>query len=45
MEYKNSRLKPTPQSDRDIFTRDLDGELVDMNDSEFEKIFAVIQNR
>ncbi len=44
MEYKNSRLKPTPQSDRDIFTRDLDGELVDMNDSEFEKIFAVIQN-
>lgn len=44
MDYKNSRLKPTPKSNRDIFTRDLDGELVDMNDTEFDKIFEVIKN-
>ncbi|RDU58910.1 acetyltransferase [Helicobacter sp. MIT 14-3879] len=35
---------PAPSTDRDIFTRDLTGELIDMNDPEFAKILAVIQN-
>ncbi|EAJ2282061.1 sugar O-acetyltransferase [Campylobacter upsaliensis] len=34
----------TPRTNRDIFTRDLDGELVDMNDKDFSQILAVIEN-
>ncbi len=34
--------KATPSTDRDIFTRDLNGELVDMNDPEFDKIKEII---
>ncbi|STQ86832.1 LbetaH domain-containing protein [Helicobacter muridarum] len=36
------RSTPAPRTNRDIFTRDLAGELIDMNDPEFEKIKAVI---
>lgn len=38
------RSTPTPSTNRDIFTRDLEGELVDMNDKEFPKIFDVIMD-
>ncbi|CAM3418003.1 hypothetical protein [Helicobacter labetoulli] len=34
--------KATPSTNRDIFTRDLNGELVDMNDPEFGKIKEII---
>ncbi|TQR34467.1 acetyltransferase [Campylobacter sp. MIT 99-7217] len=34
---------PAPTSNRDIFTRDLEGELVDMNDEDFPQIFDVIK--
>ncbi len=37
------RSTPSPSTNRDIFTRDLEGELVDMNDPECEKILAVIR--
>ncbi|MDE5817278.1 MAG: sugar O-acetyltransferase, partial [Helicobacter sp.] len=36
------RSTPAPTTNRDIFTRDLAGELVDMNDKEFPKILEVI---
>ena len=36
------RSTPTPSTNRDIFTRDLAGELIDMNDPEFAKIKAII---
>ncbi|MDE5591774.1 MAG: sugar O-acetyltransferase [Helicobacter sp.] len=37
-----TRSTPTPNTSRDIFTRDLEGELVDTNDPEFVKILNVI---
>lgn len=36
------RSTPTPSTNRDIFTRDLGGELIDMNDPEFERIKEII---
>ena len=39
---KKATTKATPRTDRDIFTRDLAGELVDMNDPEFDKIKEII---
>lgn len=39
----SARSTPAPTTNRDIFTRDLEGELVDMNDPECEKILAVIR--
>ncbi|WP_416829914.1 hypothetical protein [Helicobacter ganmani] len=36
------RSTPTPSTNRDIFTRDLSGELIDMNDPEFERIKEII---
>lgn len=35
---------PKPPTNRDIFVRDLEGELIDMNDKDFPKILEVIQN-
>lgn len=35
---------PAPSTSRDIFTRDIEGELIDMNDSEFEKLREIIVN-
>lgn len=36
------RSTPAPTTNRDIFTRDLAGELIDMNDKEFPKIREII---
>lgn len=36
------RSTPTPSTNRDIFTRDLAGELIDMSDPEFGKIKEII---
>lgn len=36
------RSTPAPTTNRDIFTRDLAGELIDMNDPEFERIKEII---
>lgn len=36
------RSTPAPSTNRDIFTRDLAGELVDTNDKEFPKIYEII---
>lgn len=36
------RSTPAPTTNRDIFTRDLEGELIDMNDPEFERIKEII---
>lgn len=36
------RITPAPTTNRDIFTRDLEGELIDMNDPEFERIKEII---
>lgn len=40
----SERSTPEPSTNRDIFIRDLEGELVDMNDPECAKILAVITN-
>lgn len=42
--HKAWRSTPVPTTNRDIFTRDLSGELVDMNDKECDKILAVIKH-
>lgn len=42
--HKAWRSTPVPTTNRDIFTRDLSGELVDMNDKECGKILAVIKH-
>lgn len=34
----------TPSTDRDIFTRDINGELISPDDKDFSQILAVIEN-
>ncbi len=38
----SQKSTPSPRTNRDIFVRDKEGELIDTNDKEFEKIKAVI---
>ncbi|TLD94840.1 sugar O-acetyltransferase [Helicobacter saguini] len=42
--HKEWRRTPAPTTNRDVFTRDIEGELVDMNDKECDKIINVINH-
>ncbi|WP_270972405.1 sugar O-acetyltransferase [Campylobacter upsaliensis] len=41
---KKATTNATPSTDRDIFTRDINGELISPDDKDFSQILAVIEN-
>ena len=41
---KKATTNATPSTDRDIFTRDINGELISPDDKDFSQILAVIEH-